>query len=313
MARAIEPSHSPVLYNDVLSALQVRPGSRHIDGTLGAGGHAGGILLASAPDGEVLGLDRDPGALAVAASRLQAYGRRVHLRQGSYADMQHHAHALGWRQVEGVLLDLGVSSMQLDDPERGFSFRAAGPLDMRFDPDQLLTAADLVNHAEEETLADLIRRFGEEPRARQVARSIVARRPLETTLDLAQAVAAVVRPKRTGLHPATRTFQAIRIAVNDELSGLQTGLEQAVELLAPGGRLVVISFHSLEDRLVKTFLRQQSRDCICPPRQPVCTCGHQAALTLVLRKALKPSPDEIALNPRARSARMRVAARLVQA
>ncbi|MCJ7511834.1 MAG: 16S rRNA (cytosine(1402)-N(4))-methyltransferase RsmH [Anaerolineales bacterium] len=309
MASVSSPPHIPVLYRDVLSALHVTAGSRHIDGTLGAGGHAAGILEASAPDGELLGLDRDPGALAEAGRRLTRFAGRAHLRRGSFADLRHHAVAIGWGQVDGVVLDLGVSSMQVDDPGRGFSFRADGPLDMRFDPEQPTSADELINTWEEEALAEVIGRYGEEPLAGRVARAIVARRPIHSTLELANVIAAAVRTRRPGLHPATRTFQALRIAVNQELQALEQALPQAVDLLAPGGRLVVISFHSLEDRIVKGFIRRESLDCLCPPDLPVCTCGHVARLRPVSRRAVKPAAEEIANNPRSRSARLRSAER----
>ncbi len=310
MAAASPPPHVPVLYRDVLSALQVNAGSHHIDGTLGAGGHAAGILVASAPDGQLLGLDRDPLALDEARRHLARFAGRAQLRRGSFADLRQHAAALGWESVDGVLLDLGLSSMQLNDPGRGFSLRMDGPLDMRFDPEQPTSADELVNIWEEEALAEVIGRYGEEPSAGRVARAIVARRPIHSTLDLAAVVAGAVRSRRPGLHPATRTFQALRIAVNQELLALEQALPQAVDLLRPGGRLVVISFHSLEDRLVKTFLRRESLDCVCPPGLPMCICGHIAQLRLVGRKALKPDAEEVAANPRAHSARLRCAERL---
>jgi len=294
----------------VLSALQVNAGSHHIDGTLGAGGHAAGILVASAPDGQLLGLDRDPLALDEARRHLARFAGRAQLRRGSFADLRQHAAALGWESVDGVLLDLGLSSMQLNDPGRGFSLRMDGPLDMRFDPEQPTSADELVNIWEEAALAEVIGRYGEEPSAGRVARAIVARRPIHSTLDLAAVVAGAVRSRRPGLHPATRTFQALRIAVNQELLALEQALPQAVDLLRPGGRLVVISFHSLEDRLVKTFLRRESLDCVCPPGLPMCICGHIAQLRLVGRKALKPDAEEVAANPRAHSARLRCAERL---
>lgn len=302
--------HTPVLYQRVLSALIVSAGARYIDGTVGAGGHAAGILEASAPDGQLLGLDRDPAALNLAKHRLATFGARVHLQHGSYASMVAHADSLGWDKVEGVLLDLGISSMQVDDAKRGFSFRLEGPLDMRFDPTQPLTAADLVNDLPEGKLAEIIARYGEEPRARRVARAIVDARPLETTRELADVVAQAAGRTRTSIHPATRTFQALRIAVNDELEALEVGLSQAVDMLAPGGRLVVIAFHSLEDRRVKQFFKRESRDCICPPHQPVCTCAHSARLRLHERRPIRADEAEVRANPRARSARLRVAERL---
>lgn len=303
-------SHTPVLYQQVLSALQPSAGSRHIDGTVGAGGHAAGVLRLSSPSGELLGLDRDPRALERAAERLAGFGRRVHLRHASFTDVTARASDLGWQTVDGILLDLGLSSMQLNDPARGFSFLHSGPLDMRFDPGQAATAADLVNQLSEEELVEVLRRYGEEPRARAVARAIVGARPLYTTQDLVAVVGPVAGRKPSGVHPATRVFQALRIAVNEELKALETALPEAVDLLRPGGRLAVIAFHSLEDRMVKQFFRYESRDCVCPPRQPVCTCGHRARVRVVTPRPIRPGPDEIEANPRARSARLRVAERL---
>jgi 16S rRNA (cytosine1402-N4)-methyltransferase len=306
-------SHVPVLYHQVLSALKPRAGGRHIDGTLGLGGHALGILENSSPDGEVLGLDRDQAALEMAGVRLSKYGKRVHLRHGSFVRMQELAAELGWTAADGILLDLGVSSMQLEDPHRGFSFRHDGPLDMRFDTTQSLTAAELVNEARQEELAEILSRYGEEPRARRVARAIVAARPMSTTLELAEVVSRAAARKRRGVDPATRTFQALRIAVNDELESLAVGLMQAIEMLAPGGRLVVISFHSLEDRIVKRTFARESRDCICPPGLPTCACEHQAHLQLLTRGPLRPDESEVQKNPRARSARLRAAERIALA
>lgn len=302
--------HTPVLYQQVLSALSPSAGSRYIDGTLGAGGHAFGVLEASRPDGSLLGLDRDPQAIAVAGERLGVFGARTLLRQGSFANMQSIASEVGWSSVQGVLLDLGMSSMQLADSSRGFSFLHDGPLDMRFDPGQAVTAADLVNELSEAELGDLLLRFGEERQAHRVARAIVAARPLSSTAELAEVVVRAMRRRRPRIHPATQTFQALRIAVNDELTALERGLDQAVGLLAAGGRVVVIAFHSLEDRIVKGFFRQESRDCICPPEQIVCTCGHVARLHLLTRRPLRPTEAEIKANPRARSARLRIGERL---
>jgi len=302
--------HAPVLYQQVLSALEPRAGGRYMDGTLGGGGHALGILGTSGPDGELLGLDRDPQALILAAGRLEVYAGRFHLRNASFAAMTQEAEALGWDGVDGILFDLGLSSMQLDDPARGFSFRFEGPLDMRFDPSQALTAGELVNHWDEAALADVLRKYGEEPRARAVARAIVGARPVATTTELAGIVARAVGRSRSGVHPATQSFQALRIAVNRELDELSEGLEASLGLLRERGRLVVISFHSLEDRLVKQFIRRESQDCICPPEQPVCTCGHQATLQPLTRRPIRAEAAEVERNPRARSARMRAAERL---
>ncbi|RME08288.1 MAG: 16S rRNA (cytosine(1402)-N(4))-methyltransferase RsmH, partial [Anaerolineae bacterium] len=225
----------------------------------------------------------------------------------SYLTLPRQLQALGWESVDGILLDLGVSSMQLGDPRRGFSFREDGPLDMRFDPSADVTAAELVNTLPEEELADLIYRYGEERRSRRIARAIVASRPIESTRHLAEIIRRAVGSGRERIHPATRTFQALRIAVNRELEAVEQVLPLAVEALAPGGRLAVISFHSLEDRLVKQYFRQESRDCLCPPEQVVCTCDHLASLTLVSRGAIRPDEEEVSANPRARSARLRVA------
>lgn len=305
--------HRAVLYHEIIHALQPRPGGLYVDATLGAGGHAWGILQASQPDGRLLGLDVDPQALDLACQRLAEFGERAILLRASYTTLGVQLAALGWGAVDGIVLDLGMSSMQVDTPERGFSFQVDAPLDMRFDPDQPLRAVDLVNNLSEDDLADLIYRFGEEPEGRKIARAIVAARPLHTTRQLAEVVARAVTSagrRRQKIHPATRTFQALRIAVNRELEALEAVLPQAVNALKPGGRLAVISFHSLEDRLVKQFFRRESRDCLCPPRQPVCTCGHKAIIREVNRHPIRPKPDEIAENPRARSARLRVAEKL---
>lgn len=305
--------HTPVLFNEVLSALSPGPGSRIIDGTVGAAGHAVGILETSDPDGSLLGLDRDPAALELARKRLSEYGSRVHLEQGSFAEMGSHAKSIGWESVNGILLDLGLSSLQLSDPQRGFSFQHEGPLDMRFDPSQPRTASDLVNGLHEESLAELIREFGEEPKAGRIARAIVKARPIEHTHELAGLVERVVGRRKRRIHPATRTFQALRIAVNDELNVLDFGLAQAVQILAPEGKLAVISFHSLEDRIVKRFFREASSECNCPPEQPICTCDSHPSLKVLTRKPIRPSEPEIDQNPRARSARLRVAMKLEMA
>lgn len=280
-----------------------------MDGTLGAGGHAWGILQASSPDGRLLGMDVDPQALEIARRRLEPFGSRAILVRASYVTLSEQLSRVRWSGVEGVLLDLGASSMQFDTAERGFSFQVDAPLDMRFDPDNPVRAADLVNQLPEEALADLLYRYGEERRSRQIARAIVQARPLHTTRELAELVARVVKTRQR-LHPATRTFQALRIAVNRELEALEAALPQAVGALNPGGRLAVISFHSLEDRIVKHFFRRESQDCICPPHQPVCTCDHRAAIRELNRKPVRPSEQEVEQNPRARSALMRVAEKL---
>lgn len=301
--------HQPVLYHEIILALQPKSGGRYVDGTVGAGGHARGILEASAPDGCLLGLDVDPQALALARETLAPYGERVRLARASYTSLPHQLAALGWEAVDGILLDLGLSSMQLDTPGRGFSFQQDAPLDMRFDPQAALTAADLVNSLPGDELADMLYRYGEEPAARRIAQAIIRARPLRTTLQLASVIEAVL-PRTGRIHPATRTFQALRIAVNAELDQVEAALPQAAAGLRSGARLAVISFHSLEDRLVKEYFRRESRDCLCPARQPVCTCGHHATLKEVNRKPITPGADEIAVNPRARSAKLRIAEKL---
>ncbi len=301
------PHHLPVLYHEIIHALRPQSPGRYVDATVGAGGHAWGILEASAPDGQLLALDKDPQALAIASQRLSAYHPRVILVHASYTQLREEIRRLGWQQVNGIVFDLGVSSMQLDQAERGFSFLAEGRLDMRFDPTTGRSAADLVNTLSEDELTDLIWRYGEEHYARRIAREICRSRPLQTTLELARVVERAVGGKRERIHPATRTFQALRIATNDELQGLEQVLPDAVEVLASGGRLAVISFHSLEDRIIKKFFRRESRDCICPPDQPVCICNHRATLREITRKPILPSSEEIETNPRARSAKLRVA------
>lgn len=313
-SRADDPApHQPVLYKEIIHALKPRAGGIYVDATVGAGGHTAGILAASSPDGLLLGLDVDPQALELAAQRLQTFGRRVFLVQASYTTLAEQIARRGWQAVDGILLDLGISSMQVDTAARGFSFQKEAPLDMRFDPTNPLTASQLVNELPEAELADLIYQFGEERKSRQIARAIVHSRPISTTTELAQVIARVVRADKSGLHPATRTFQALRIAVNQELENVQEVLPQAVKALKTGGRLGVISFHSLEDRIVKQYFRQESKDCICPPKQPVCTCGHVATIQEINRRPITASEEEISQNPRARSARLRVAEKLALA
>jgi len=302
--------HKPVLYQEIIHALSPKNKGLYVDGTLGAGGHASGIMEASAPDGHLLGLDVDPQALAFARENLAPYGQRVRLVQASYDTLPERLAEIGWHAVDGILLDLGVSSMQVDTPERGFSFTHDAPLDMRFSPENPVSAADLVNRLPQEELANLIYRYGEERASRKIADAIVNARPLRTTFELVSVIEKVL-PRREGrIHPATRTFQALRIAVNDELARVEKVLPQALTSLKPGGRLAIISFHSLEDRIVKEFFRKESRDCICPPKQPVCTCGHKSTMKEVTRKPITPGNDEISENPRARSAKLRIAEKL---
>jgi 16S rRNA (cytosine1402-N4)-methyltransferase len=302
----LEQPHQPVLYHEIILALRPHSSGRYVDATLGAGGHAWGILTHSQPHGRLLGLDLDPQALALARERLSPFGDSAILRQASYTTLSTQLRVLGWENVDGIVIDLGVSSMQLDTPERGFSFQSEGPLDMRFDPTHPLRAADLVNSWSERELADLLWRYGEEQQSRRIARAIVQARPLNTTQQLAEVVSKAVGGRKSRIHPATHTFQALRIAVNRELDAVEAFLPQAVAALASGGRLAVIAFHSLEDRIVKQYFRSESRDCICPPQLPICTCGHKASLVEINRRPLEASEEEMTTNPRARSARLRI-------
>jgi 16S rRNA (cytosine1402-N4)-methyltransferase len=310
---ALGTGHSPVLLAEAVAALLPKAGGRYLDGTFGGGGHTAALLAASAPDGRVLALDRDPAAVERGRALAAEHGGRLALRQANFADLAAVADAEGFAPLDGILLDLGVSSFQFDQAERGFSFQADGPLDMRMDPTSGRPASALVNELPERELADLIYEYGEERASRRIARSIVyarERAPLRTTGDLARAVSAAIGRSPGGLHPATRTFQALRIAVNDELGALGWALAGGLTALRPGGRLVVISFHSLEDRIVKQFVRREATDCLCPPSLPICQCGHRAQLRIITKHPVAPGQEEVAANPRARSAKMRVAERV---
>ncbi len=316
-----QTQHVPVMLDEVLKYLQPRPGGRYIDGTVGGGGHTQAILERSQPDGRVLGIDADAQALERVGARLSGFvgNGRLQLVQGNFADLAHIVDEAWTGSIQGILLDLGFSSDQMEDPERGFSFSADGPLDMRLDRSLELSAADLVNTASERELADIFWLYGEERRSRQIARRIVRERakgPIERTGRLAALAAAGVPYKRGAIHPATRVFQALRIAVNAELERLTTVLPQMVEVLRAkrgdthgegDGRVVIIAFHSLEDRIVKEFLRREATDCICPPGTPVCICGHKASLRILTRKPVTPTDQEVEKNPRARSAKLRAA------
>lgn len=305
----------PVLPAEVLAYLKPVAGEIYLDGTLGGAGHARLILEASAPSGRLVGLDRDPAAIERARAALAPLADRIALRHRNFAEMAAVAVEEGIDGFDGILLDLGVSSYQLDEAQRGFSFRGEAPLDMRMDTTVGQTAAEVLATAGDEELARIFRDFGEERFARRIARRIVAERsarPLTTTRQLAELVRDAVPggkvPAR--IHPATRVFQALRIFVNDELRHVEDGLRQAVELLRPGGRLVVISFHSLEDRIVKHFFRDEARGCICPPRIPLCVCGKMPRVEVLTRKGVRASETEVNENPRARSAIMRAVMRL---
>lgn len=297
------------MLQEAIEGLAVRPGGRYVDATIGPGGHARAILEAAGPQGRLLGIDSDPLALKTAAETLQGFGDALLLAHGNFRDMEDLCRERSFLPVDGVLFDLGISSLQLETPGRGFSFQREDPLDMRMDPTSEVTAGRIVNEYDEEELARLIREYGEERRSKAIARAIVAQRPIHTTIDLVSTIEQVVgRGRRRQIHPATLTFQAIRIAVNQEIDSLIVALPAARDLLdSAGSRIVVIAFHSLEDRAVKRYFRRESRDCICPPRQPVCVCTHRATLQLLTKRVRRPSSAEIERNPRARSARMRVA------
>jgi 16S rRNA (cytosine1402-N4)-methyltransferase len=307
----LELHHTPVMVPEVLGSLAVQPGGRYIDATLGEGGHSEALLDASSPGGQVLGLDADHEAIAVARERLRRFGDSFLAVNANFRDLRAAALDHDFVPVHGILLDLGLSSLQLDVEARGFSFRRPDPLDMRFSLNQQVTAADIVNGYGQAELADLLYRLGEEPAARRIAAAIVRERPIKSSSELASVIERVAGggPRRR-IHPATRSFQAVRIAVNDELGALHSALEQAVSLLGHGGRLAVIAYQSLEDRIVKNFMRRESSDCVCPPETVVCICGHKATLRLVNRKIVRPSGTETASNPRSRSARLRAAERV---
>ena len=305
--------HLPVMSEEVVRGLAVEEDAVILDGTMGEGGHSDAILRASPPVRLVLGVDLDRRSVAVASQRLSPFDSRFLAVCGNYADMVALAAGQGFQQVDGVLLDLGFSSRQVDHSGYGLSFLNDEPLDMRYDAGQPLNAFAIVSSYSEPELAQLFRRYGEEPRATAIARAIVrerAHRPVASTAALAALVERVSGGRRgRRVHPATRVFQALRIAVNGELDNLQSGLEAAVELLRPGGRLAVISYHSLEDRIVKNFLTRQSASCVCPPGFPVCVCGHSPTLEIINRRVVRPSAGEVASNPRSRSARLRLARR----
>ena len=306
--------HTPVLFRETIEALRPRDGAVYVDCTVGGGGHSAALLEAAGPGAHLLGLDADPDDLAVARERLTVFGGQVRLVNANFRQLADVAEGEGFVPADGVLFDLGMSSIQLDRSSRGFSFQRDAPLDMRFDPRQPTTAADIVNDAEEAELKRMLFEYGNERNASRVARAVVKRREtrrIETTRELSDVVVSVLGPRREGIHSATKTFQALRIAVNEELESLREALPQALRILSTGGRLAVISFHSLEDRIVKEFMRYEASTCICPPGLPVCVCGKQATLRLVQRKPIMPGSEETRLNPRARSAKLRVAEKIV--
>ena len=317
---AIEFAHAPVLLDESLEWLALHPAALVVDGTVGGAGHAAAILARTAPDGRLIGLDRDRDALDAAAQRLAQFGERVQLIHASFRDLRSVLAGLGIAHVDGVLLDLGVSSHQLDTPARGFRFRAdtaaQTPLDMRMDPSGGSDAAQLLRSAPAEQIEDWLRRYGDVRGARRLARALATAReraPLRTAADLVRVIgeAGVGRGRRHD--PATLVFQALRIATNDELGALAAGLDAAIDVLRPGGRLVVIAYHSAEDRIVKNGLRDAARGCTCPPHVPVCVCGGQIRLRVLTRRPVSPTPDEVRINPRSRSARLRAAERVLEA
>ncbi len=304
--------HQPVMPEEILEALQPEPGKIFIDGTLGAGGHSELLLEKSSPTGTVTAFDLDPEAIAIAGKRLERYKDRIRIIQDSYTEVKKYLNNKE-NFADGFLLDLGVSSMQIDESERGFSFLKDGPLDMRFSPKQVMTAYDFINEMEEDEIARVLFEYGEERNSRRIASAICRERktaPIRTTTQLAHVIETVSRNPKEKIHPATRSFQAIRIAVNGEMDAIRDVLPTAIDVLKPGGRLAVISFHSLEDRIVKQFFQRESRDCICPPEQLICTCGHKASIKEITKHPVTAAEDEISRNFRSRSAKLRVAEKL---
>lgn len=304
-------THIPVLLREVIENLAIQPGGRYIDCTLGGGGHTQAILESSSPGGQVLGIDADPEAIRSVEDRLASYAKSMLLVNENFINLRDICVKYDFLPVHGILFDLGLSSQQLDEGERGFSFQHDSPLDMRFNPGQKLSAADIVNKFSETRLAEILKVYGEETNSRQIARKIVRRRPILTSAELAEVVEEAVGGRYGKIHPATRTFQALRIAVNNEMENLELALNQALGLLGFRGRLVVISYHSLEDRIVKQFMQKESRDCICPPEVLKCSCGHKANLKIITKKIVTPSSCETELNPRSRSAKLRAAERII--
>lgn len=307
----LERAHIPVLLEEVVHFLSPHSGGYYIDATIGLGGHAKAILEASSSQGKLLGIDRDSSALIYAAKTLSTFRGRFHLVNASFSDIQEIARQWQIESCDGILADLGVSSLQLESSERGFSFLKDGPLDMRMDPESSLTASEVVNHYPEKDLANLIFQYGEERRSRLIARAIVKSRPVRSTKHLADIVARALRFKGyQRIHPATRSFQALRIFVNDELGKIPLFIQSSANLLAKGGRIAIISFHSLEDRIVKDCFRKLSRECVCPSGLLQCSCGNKKLLKLLTKKPIQPQPTEVEANSRSRSAKLRVAEKL---
>ena len=301
------PIHTPVLVEEVIEALQIQPGKRYIDCTLGSGGHAKAIMEKNFPDVQLLGIDTDMEALQTAKIRLADYSSSIILINDNFINLEAICRENDFLPADGILLDLGISSLQIENAERGFSFQHNGPLDMRFSPTQELTASVIINTLPEDKLHQIIRIYGEEHLSRQIARHIINNRPISSTLELSNIVEQATGGRRGKIHPATKTFMALRIATNRELKNIAAVLEQAIRCLNHKGRLVVISYHSLEDRLVKQFMKRESQACLCPPENLTCHCGHTPCLKLISKKVITPSREEMSSNPRSRSAKLRVA------
>jgi 16S rRNA (cytosine1402-N4)-methyltransferase len=311
MGVLVKTTHIPVLSREVIETLGVLPGGRYIDCTLGSGGHAQAILEHSSPGGQLLGIDADPDAVQRSGERLKSFDKSILLVNDNFGNLRDICIKLDFFPVHGILFDLGLASPQLEENGRGFSFQHDAPLDMRFNPNQRTTAADIVNTYPEIELARIIKTYGEEIHSRQIAKLILQKRPILTTGQLVEVIIQAVGGRHGKIHPATRTFQALRIVVNREMENLESALNQAISLLGFGGKIVVISYHSLEDRIVKHFFQKESRDCICPPDAMTCVCGHKANLKIINRRIVTPAFTETEMNPRSRSAKLRGAERIV--
>jgi len=304
------PIHKPVLISEAVEALHAQPGKRYIDCTLGSGGHAAAILKQILPGGQLLGIDADPEAVETAKNSLADYTDSVTIINDNFANLETICRENNFLPVHGIIFDLGLSSTQLEVSERGFSFQHDGPIDMRYSPAQELTASDIINTFPEDKLSQIIKKYGEDRNSKWIARHIIKSRPINSTLQLASVVEKAIGGHRGKIHPATKTFMALRIIVNHELENLVAALKQTIVCLKSQGRLVVISYHSLEDRIVKQFMQRESKECLCPPGTPICKCDHMPSLRIISKKVITPSLSEIKSNPRSRSAKLRVAERL---
>jgi 16S rRNA (cytosine1402-N4)-methyltransferase len=306
----IDIQHIPVMVPEILKYLEVSSGGRYIDCTLGEGGHTKSLLEASNPGGEVLGIDADHEAIEVSKNRLEEYGERFIYDNSNFKNIKKIAMKSKFVPCHGILFDLGVSSLQLDKESRGFSFRRKAPLDMRFSINQTLTAQDVLNTFSESEISDILYQYGEERQSRKIAKLIIENRPLSNADELSDLIKKNIRQTNYKINPSTKTFQALRIYINEELNSLSQALEQSLEILGVGGRMAVISYHSLEDRIVKNFFKKESKYCICPPNIPKCDCEHFPKLKIVTKKPVSPSQSEIDANKRSRSAKLRVVERI---